>query len=340
MTVPTGLTISGSPITTTGTLALGLQSGYSIPTTANQTIWTNKVNISDTANMLAPYAFKSSLGQYKLNSDSTSLTGYVSHNALNDTLAGKIIMNAPVDSVSLNGNNLSTTDQSITGDRDIDLNGHTLQINDKTQSYPGSGGLFSNSWVQLSLADGGGHSNATVSLNNPLSPNVQITTQGYNSGSIPTIYTQDSSGFKWSINNTSANIAQLYTNGSLQLTNSLVAASASITNNISSGGIITAKNISATGQLSIADTVVTSSFTIGSTHSLYICNSSTGITATLSTADVNWNGSPLVIIKNIGTGTVTLTNTWTSDPTTIAAGASEMLAMVDISGTTYWIKLN
>jgi hypothetical protein len=38
-TVPTGLTISGSPITTSGTLAISLQSGYSIPTTASQTNW-------------------------------------------------------------------------------------------------------------------------------------------------------------------------------------------------------------------------------------------------------------------------------------------------------------
>jgi len=39
MTVPTGLTIGGSPITTSGTLALSLTAGYSIPTTASQTNW-------------------------------------------------------------------------------------------------------------------------------------------------------------------------------------------------------------------------------------------------------------------------------------------------------------
>jgi hypothetical protein len=38
-TVPTGLTITGSPITTSGTLAFGLQTGYSIPTNASQTTW-------------------------------------------------------------------------------------------------------------------------------------------------------------------------------------------------------------------------------------------------------------------------------------------------------------
>ena len=39
MTVPTGLSITGSPITTSGTLALSLTAGYSIPTTASQTNW-------------------------------------------------------------------------------------------------------------------------------------------------------------------------------------------------------------------------------------------------------------------------------------------------------------
>ena len=39
MSVPTGLTISGNPITTSGTLAVALASGYSIPTTASQATW-------------------------------------------------------------------------------------------------------------------------------------------------------------------------------------------------------------------------------------------------------------------------------------------------------------
>jgi hypothetical protein len=38
-TVPTGLSISGSPITSSGTLALTYSSGYAIPTTAKQTEW-------------------------------------------------------------------------------------------------------------------------------------------------------------------------------------------------------------------------------------------------------------------------------------------------------------
>jgi hypothetical protein len=39
MTVPTGLVVTGSPITTSGTLALTFASGYSIPTDAKQSEW-------------------------------------------------------------------------------------------------------------------------------------------------------------------------------------------------------------------------------------------------------------------------------------------------------------
>ena len=44
MTVPTGLSISGNPITTNGTLALSYASGYSLPTDANQNNWTIAYN--------------------------------------------------------------------------------------------------------------------------------------------------------------------------------------------------------------------------------------------------------------------------------------------------------
>ncbi len=39
MTVPTGLTVTGNPVTTAGTLAVSYTAGYSIPTTASQTNW-------------------------------------------------------------------------------------------------------------------------------------------------------------------------------------------------------------------------------------------------------------------------------------------------------------
>lgn len=45
--VPTGFTVSGTPITSSGTIAITFASGYSLPTTAKQNEWDSKANVSD-----------------------------------------------------------------------------------------------------------------------------------------------------------------------------------------------------------------------------------------------------------------------------------------------------
>jgi hypothetical protein len=51
LTTPTGLTTTGSPITDTGTLAITYTSGYSLPTTASQSLWdaayTNRITTAN-----------------------------------------------------------------------------------------------------------------------------------------------------------------------------------------------------------------------------------------------------------------------------------------------------
>lgn len=54
MTVPTGLTISGNPITNSGTLVLGYATGYTIPTTAKQTNWDTAYGWGDHSGLYAP----------------------------------------------------------------------------------------------------------------------------------------------------------------------------------------------------------------------------------------------------------------------------------------------
>ena len=49
LSTPTGLSIAGSPITTTGTLALSLTSGYNIPLNASTTNWNTAYNWGDHA---------------------------------------------------------------------------------------------------------------------------------------------------------------------------------------------------------------------------------------------------------------------------------------------------
>ena len=61
MSVPTGLAISGNPITGSGTLALSLTVGYSIPTTAAQANWNSAYN-----NMITAISYNTSTGEIVL----------------------------------------------------------------------------------------------------------------------------------------------------------------------------------------------------------------------------------------------------------------------------------
>lgn len=78
MTVPTGLTVNGSPITTSGTLAITLTSGYSIPTTASQTNWdsayTDRLKWDGGSTGLTASTGRSSLGATTVGSNLFTLT--------------------------------------------------------------------------------------------------------------------------------------------------------------------------------------------------------------------------------------------------------------------------
>lgn len=71
MTVPTGLSISGTPITTSGTLALTFTAGYSIPTDANQTNWTTAYT-----NRITSLTTTGSSGAATLSSNTLNIPNY------------------------------------------------------------------------------------------------------------------------------------------------------------------------------------------------------------------------------------------------------------------------
>lgn len=78
MTVPTGLSVSGNPITTTGTLAVTYASGYAIPTTAKQTEWdtayTDRLKWDGGATGLTASTGRTSLGATTLGSNLFTIT--------------------------------------------------------------------------------------------------------------------------------------------------------------------------------------------------------------------------------------------------------------------------
>lgn len=75
MTVPTGLSISGSPITSSGTLAVSLATGYSIPTTSKQDSWDAKGTYSKPSGGI-PATDLASAVQTSLGKADTALQSY------------------------------------------------------------------------------------------------------------------------------------------------------------------------------------------------------------------------------------------------------------------------
>ena len=84
LTVPTGFTVTGSPVTSAGTLALRFASGYSLPTTAKQAHWDTAYGWGDHAQAgyltqhqsLAGYATQAWVQQQGYLTQHQSLAGY------------------------------------------------------------------------------------------------------------------------------------------------------------------------------------------------------------------------------------------------------------------------
>jgi hypothetical protein len=85
MTVPTGLSIAGTPITTSGTLALSLTAGYVIPTTASATQWDSAYTNRITSLTVTGSSGSATLVSNVLNIPTYTLVGLGGQVALNGT---------------------------------------------------------------------------------------------------------------------------------------------------------------------------------------------------------------------------------------------------------------
>ena len=110
LTVPTGLSVSGSPITTSGTFAITYASGYAIPTTASQTNWdsaytaTNAATSSNTANAIVK---RDANGNIITTSIQSNYIDYVPTNNLNKPsyLKGRLYYNSEASSLIMYSDN-------------------------------------------------------------------------------------------------------------------------------------------------------------------------------------------------------------------------------------------
>lgn len=177
ITVPTGLTVTGSPITTSGTLALSLTSGYSIPTTANQTNWTAGYN--DKVNSLAFSGTTTKtltltqqdggsvsntftdLDVQTLTADSTSTTIGLTASGSNSRVhfnVDKSITNELQNlSKSKTGNNVTVNISSGTGTTFSVADGDSLTTNELNNSVS-----WNNTTNEFTVNDAGGNKTATI----------------------------------------------------------------------------------------------------------------------------------------------------------------------------------
>jgi len=175
MTVPTGLAVSGNPITTAGTLAVTYASGYAIPTTAKQTEWdtayTDRLKWDGGATDLVAATGRTSLGATTVGGNFFTLTNpsaitFVQINADNTittmdaptfrTAIGAGTGGGSVTSVDTAGtvNGLTLTGGPITTTGTITLGG-TLDLS----SPPTIGNTTPNTGTFTTLVGGGGSAN-------------------------------------------------------------------------------------------------------------------------------------------------------------------------------------
>jgi hypothetical protein len=166
LSAPTGFSVSGSPITTSGTLALSFATGYSLPTTASQTNWdtayTNRITsltttgnsgsatlVSNTLNIptytlaglggisltslsaTTPLSYNNTTGAFSISQATTSTNGYLSSTDWN-TFNGKQTQLNGSGFVKASGTTISYDNTSY-----LPLTGGTLT---GTTTFDGSGG--------------------------------------------------------------------------------------------------------------------------------------------------------------------------------------------------------
>ena len=77
LSVPTGLSVSGGPITNSGTLALSLTGGYIIPLTASTSEWVRAYASSSALSASAPLSYNGALGVFSIQQANAIQNGYL-----------------------------------------------------------------------------------------------------------------------------------------------------------------------------------------------------------------------------------------------------------------------
>jgi hypothetical protein len=193
MTVPTGLSVSGSPITGAGTLGVTYASGYSIPTNASQATW-------DTAYTLATTAVQSVSGTTS-QITSTGTTAITLALASNPVIPGTSAITVPI------GN---TAQQGSVGDGAFRYNSQTLQFEGRIN---GTFTPFAAAGIGvLSVATGTGLTGGPITSTGTISiANTGVSANTYGSQNQVPVFAVNAQGQISSVTNTAINSVALTT---------------------------------------------------------------------------------------------------------------------------------
>ena len=193
MTVPTGLSVSGSPITGAGTLGVTYASGYSIPTNASQATW-------DTAYTLATTAVQSVSGT-ALQITSTGTPAVTLAIASDPVMPGTAAITVPI------GN---TAQRGSVGDGAFRYNSQTLQfegrINGTFTPFAAAGIGVSSISTGTGLTGGPITSTGTISI-----ANTGVSANTYGSQNQVPVFAVNAQGQISSVTNTAINSVALTT---------------------------------------------------------------------------------------------------------------------------------
>lgn len=193
MTVPTGLSVSGSPITGAGTLGVTYASGYSIPTDASQTEW-------DTAYTLATTAVQSVSGTTN-QITSTGTTAITLAIANNPVTPGTAAITVPIG---------TTAQRGSVGDGAFRYNSETLlfegRINGTWTPFAAAGIGVSSVATGTGLTGGPITTTGTISI-----ANTGVSANTYGSQNQVPVFAVNAQGQISSVTNTAINSVALTT---------------------------------------------------------------------------------------------------------------------------------
>jgi hypothetical protein len=126
LSAPTGFSVSGSPVTTSGTLALSFAAGYSLPTTASQTNWDTAYSLRITS-ASSPLSITSNV--LSISQATTSTDGYLSSTDWNTFNSKQNALTNPVTGTGTSGQvTYFNGTSSITGSNNLKFDGTNLLI--------------------------------------------------------------------------------------------------------------------------------------------------------------------------------------------------------------------